>query len=63
MKVVTFRLAWGAWAPELHMATALDKSMHFLAACVFGRNDQSLREVEQLRQSEVETNYDSGKQV
>ena len=37
MKVVTFRLAWGhgRWAPELHMATALDKSAHFLAAFLF----------------------------
>ena len=37
MKVVTFRLAWGhgPWAPELHMATALDKSTHFLAAFLF----------------------------
>ena len=24
-----------AWAPELHMATALDKSTHFLAAFLF----------------------------
>ena len=37
MKVVTFRLAWGhgPWEPELHMATALDKSTHFLAAFLF----------------------------
>ena len=37
MKVVTFRLAWGhgPWAPELHMATALDESTHFLAAFLF----------------------------
>ena len=45
------------------MATALDKSTHFLAAFLFVRNDQSLREVEQMRQTEVETKYDSGKQT
>ena len=51
MKVVTFRLAWRHGAPELHMATALDKS-HALSRCFpLRRNEQSFREVEQMRQA------------
>ena len=30
-----FSFGVGAWAPEFHMATALDKSTHFLAAFLF----------------------------
>ena len=53
----------GGWVLQLHMATALDKLTRFLRCFPLRRNDQSSREVEQLRQTKVETHYDSGKQT
>ena len=54
--------AWpmGAWTPYGDCARQVNAlSRRF----PLRRNDQSLREVEQMRQTEVETNYDSGKQT
>ena len=54
--------AWpmGAWTPHGDCARQVNAlSRRF----PLRRNDQSLREVEQMRQTEVETNYDSGKQT
>ena len=54
--------AWpmGAWTPHGDCARQVNA---FSRRFPLHRNDQSLREVEQMRQTEVETNYDSGKQT
>ena len=61
MKVVTFRLAWGHGRLNLIMATALDKSTHFLAAFLFVATTTAWEKLNKC--AEVETNYDSGKQT
>ena len=61
MKVVTFRLAWGLGRLNFIMATALDKSTHFLAAFLFVATTKAWEKLKKC--AEVETNYDSGKQT
>ena len=54
----------GAWATELHNYGDCARQVDALSRRLpLRRNDQSFREVDEMRQTEVETNYDSGKQT
>ena len=53
----------GAWAPELHMATALDKSTHFRPALLFVATTKAWENLNKCAKPKWKTNYDSGKQT